>query len=373
MLKKLISVALNTVFKPFPINNKKIVFLSTKYQATDNPYYVYKYLKEHFPDYKLIFIVSRDADLSGLENGDYAFVRTFKSFYHLATYKYLFTCQSLGSLIKKRKGQVYIQLWHGIPLKKMGLDVANPDNISQLPHTVDWDYLVSSGEFEAEKLKTSSGYTCATKFLGNPRTDALFYDYDIESIKYKLKLDKNKKTVLYAPTFRDAELKADVINIDLPKNLYKNFNLLIRLHPFVAEKINPEIFTDSVINVCDFANLNQLLAVSDILITDYSSIFFDFSLIDKLTVFYPYDFEDYIRERDGFYIDYKSNLPGPVAYNKTELSRIFEDTDKFITEYREKREVFNKKYSTMNDGNVCQRIAEELKNGGFDRQNSPSL
>lgn len=255
----------------------------------------------------------------------------------------------------------------------MGLDVANPDNISQLPHTVDWDYLVSSGEFESEKLKTSSGYTCATKFLGNPRTDALFYDYDIESIKYKLKLDKNKKTVLYAPTFRDAELKADVINIDLPKNLYKNFNLLIRLHPFVAKKINPEIFTDSVINVCDFANLNQLLAVSDILITDYSSIFFDFSLIDKLTVFYPYDFEDYIRERDGFYIDYKSNLPGPVAYNKTELSRIFEDTDKFITEYREKREVFNKKYSTMNDGNVCQRIAEELKNGGFDRQNSPSL
>lgn len=118
MLKKLISVALNTVFKPFPINNKKIVFLSTKYQATDNPYYVYKYLKEHFPDYKLIFIVSRDADLSGLENGDYAFVRTFKSFYHLATYKYLFTCQSLGSLIKKEKVRFIFSCGTGFRLKK---------------------------------------------------------------------------------------------------------------------------------------------------------------------------------------------------------------------------------------------------------------
>lgn len=367
MIKKIISIGINTIFSLFPINKKKIVFQSTRYQVTDNPYYIYKYIKENNLDYKLIFIVDKNADVSNLSCGDYAYVRSLKAYYHLATYRYLFTCQSLGSILKKRKNQIYIQLWHSISLKKMGLDVENKDHSTQLEHTKDWDFVVSSGEFESSVLKTSSGYTCDTKLLGNPRTDALFYSYNLQKIKQRLGISSDKKILLYAPTFRDWEMDKELIDIDIPKYMRENFTVLVRLHPFIAPKINKQIFCDNIINVCNYNNLNELLVVSDILITDYSSICFDFSLLKKLSVFYAYDYEDYVKSRNGFYLDYKSELPGPVAYTEQELENILININKNIDKHTKLLPEFNKKYSTLNDGNASKRIVEELLNGGFDK------
>ena len=366
MLKKIISVAINAFFRLFPINQKKIVFQSTRYQVTDNPYYIYKYIKDNNLDYKLVFIVDKNADVSNLPNGDFAYVRSLKAYYHLATYKYLFTCQSLGSILKKRKNQIYIQLWHSISLKKMGLDVSNPDNLTRLEHTLDWDYVVSSSEFESRVLKSSSGYTCKTKLLGNPRTDALFEHFDIPSIKTKLGIVDDKKIILYAPTFRDWELHKDNISIDLPNNITDNYTVLIRLHPLIAQKIDKSLFTDNIINACDYRNLNELLALSDILITDYSSICFDYSLLHKPTIFYAYDYKEYSERRGGLYLDFKKDLLGPVAFSKNELYQLFENIDEVLNKFVGSTEEFNRKYSTMNDGNVCQRVIYELQNGGFD-------
>ncbi len=365
MIKKIISVAINAFFRFLPINQKKIVFQSTRYKVTDNPYYIYKYIKDNNLDYKLVFIVDKNADVSNLANGDFAYVRSLKAYYHLATYKYLFTCQSLGSILKKRKNQIYIQLWHSISLKKMGLDISNPDNLARLEHTLDWDYVVSSSEFESRVLKSSSGYTCKTKLLGNPRTDALFKHFDIPSIKAKLGIADDKKIVLYAPTFRDWELDKDNIGIDLPNNITDNYTVLIRLHPLIAQKIDKNLFTDNVINACDYSNLNELLALADILITDYSSICFDYSLLHKPTIFYAYDYKEYSESRGGLYLDFNKDLPGPVAFSKNELYQLFENIDEVLNEFAVSTEEFNRKYSTMNDGNVCQRIIHELQNGGF--------
>lgn len=367
MFKKIIGFAINSFFRLFPVNKKKIVFQSTRYQVTDNPYYVYKYLKENGSDYRLVFIVDRNANTACLAKDDYAYVRSLKAYYHLATYKYLFTCQSLGSILKKRKNQTYIQLWHSISLKKMGLDVCRNNNSTQLEHTKDWDFVVSSGKFESSVLKSSSGYTCDTKLLGNPRTDALFYNYDFKKIKESLGITSNKKIILYAPTFRDWEMKKDVIDIKLPEFAKKNFTILVRLHPFISEKINNSIFSDNIINACNYNNLNELLAVSDALITDYSSICFDFSLLGKLSIFYAYDYDEYVKCRNGFYLDYNNELPGPVAYSESELESILINLDKSINKYTKVLPEFNRKYSTLNDGNASKRITEELLNGGFEK------
>ncbi len=366
MLREIISLVINGFFRLFPINKRKIVFQSTRYQVTDNPYYIYKYIKENNLNYRLVFIVDKNADTECLAKGDYAYVRSLKAYYHLATYKYLFTCQSLGSILKKRKNQTYIQLWHSISLKKMGLDVSDEDNITQLVHTKDWDFVVSSGKFECSVLKTSSGYTCDTKLLGNPRTDALFYDYDSDKIRQSLGITSNRKIILYAPTFRDWEMEKDVIDINLPPFAKENFTILVRLHPLISEKINNKIFSDNIINACNY-NLSELLAVSDFLITDYSSIFFDFSLLGKLSVFYAYDYDKYVRCRNGFYLDYKNELPGPVAYSEQELENILINLDENIYKYTKALPEFNKEYSTFNDGNASKRIVEELLNGGFEK------
>lgn len=369
MLRKTLSFLLNFVLRLFPVDNKKIVFTGTKYHPVDNPYYVYKYLKTHQTDYKLIFIVSKDADVSVLGKNDYVYVRSLKSFYHLATYKYLFTCQSFGSIIKKRPEQMYIQFWHGIAFKKMGLDMQNPNNLTQDPHTFDWEWFVTSSEYDRDSVKSAYGYKCPSKILGTPRTDAMFQKFDCEKIKEKLGITGDKKIILYAPTFRDNELSQDMVDIKLPLSAMDDFTLLVRLHPEISEKVNPEFFrkNSNIINVCNYPNSNDLLAISDVLITDYSSIFFDFSLLNKMTIFYAYDLEEYISMRKGFYLDYKKDLPGPVAYNEKELEDILLNIDSNISKYKNDVLEFNKSFNSMNDGNVCSRILEELQNGGFEK------
>lgn len=367
MLKGLIGNIINFFLSLFPIKKNKVVFLSTNYHVSDNPYAVYKQIKKVAPEYKTIFIVAKDADVSKLPETDYVYVRSLKSFYHLATYRYLFTCQSLGTIVKKRPQQIYIQLWHGIAIKKMGLDVSNSDNLTRLEHTRDWDWVVSSSRYESNVLKSASGYTCPTKLLGNPRTDSVFEKHNPNEIKAKLGIISDKKIVLYAPTFRDWELENDIIDIKLPESILKNFIVLIRLHPYVAKKINNSIFNENVINVCGYGNLNELLSVSDVLITDYSSITFDFSLLGKLSVFYAYDYEEYVKERGGFYLDFNTELPGPVAYTEKDLEKIFFDIDNQIDFFSHKIEDFNKQYSTFNDGNSGYRVVKELLSGGFDK------
>lgn len=369
MIKKIISFFLNAILHLFPIDDKKIVFTGTKYQAVDNPYYVYKYFKSQKTDYKLIFILAKDADVSGLDKNDYVYVRTLKSFYHLATYKYLFTCQSFGSIVKKRPRQMYIQFWHGIAFKKMGLDMKNPCNLSQDPHTADWEWFVTSSEYDRDSVKSAYGYTCPAKILGTPRTDPLFAGYDNDSIKKRLNITDNKKIVLYAPTFRDEELSHKTVKLHLPLDSMDDFTVLIRLHPEISKKIDAKIFENrpNLINVCEYPNLNELLSVSDILITDYSSIFFDFSLFNKLTVFYAYDLEEYINTRKGFYLDYKKDLPGPIAYTENDLKNIFDNIGKNIEDYKTAIREFNKRFNYMNDGKVCARIFDELLNGGFEK------
>lgn len=362
-MRKLIETLINFFFRLFPIDEKKILFISTNYALTDNPYALFRHLKSRNTDYRLVYLVAKGVDVSSLQKGEYAYVRSFMGLYHMATYKYRVTCQSYGSIIKKRPGQRYIQLWHGtFALKKMGLDVSNPEGLTQLPHTVDWDYYISASKNDAEVVKGCSGFTCPYRLLGNPRTDALFAPWDLPAIREKLGIPEGKKVLLYAPTFRDWEMDAQTVALPPLGALTEKYTVLMRLHPFVADKIDPAALEDGIINVCGYSNLNELLAVSDVLVTDYSSVFIDFSLLEKPSVFYVYDYDAYAKERGGFYLDFKTDLPGPVAYTEEELLDALRD----LTPDVEKIRAFNRQYNTYNDGKASQRVADALLNGEFD-------
>ncbi len=368
-MKKFIAVLINFFFRLFPIDNRKILFISTNYGLNDNPYALFRYLKNHNPGYTLIYLVNKNTDVSGLQKNEYAYVRSFMGLYHMATHKYRFTCQSYGSIIKKRPEQRYIQLWHGTySIKKMGLDIANPEGIKQLPHTLDWDYYISASDTDIDMLRGCSGFTCPAKTLGNPRTDNLFTKRDLPAIFKKLNLATNKKILLYAPTFRDWELDAQRVTLPNLSALINEYTVLVRLHPFVSHKVDLSLFNESIINVSNYPELNELLAVSDVLVTDYSSIFIDFTLLKKPSVFYVYDYEAYAKERGGFYLDFNTQLPGPTAYTEEKLLAILKDLRIDI----EKIEQFNKQYNTFNDGKASERIVNELLNGGFDHQKTAS-
>lgn len=375
-MKKILCFILNNFFGLFKIQNK-IVFETGRGMVDGNPKAVYDYLVENNIDkFRLIWLVEKNTDVSFVREGDYVYYKTLKNYYHLATAKYWIRSQSVGSLIKKRKGQVYLQLWHGNgAMKKMGYDIANNKERPELEHVKEWDYYIANDQLDAGKIVSSTGYNGKIEILGMACLDKTlklsiapsFKQMILEKVRISKK-DEKKKIFLYAPTFRDFDLEKDVIDVPIKKLAsLKDKIFLVRLHPLVRKKINLTLFDNkNIINVCDYPDVSDLLAICDVLITDYSSIFFQFSPLNRPIVFYSYDFEKYVELRGGFYLDYKNDLPGPICYQEKELVKIIDNIDEVHKKYMDKQDDFNKKYNYWADGYSSKRFVDKLINNEFD-------
>ena len=159
-MKDLISIIITRFFSVFPIDKKKIIFETGKYKIEGNPLAIYKYIKENCKtEFKTIWLISKKTDINLLESGDYKYYKTIASFYHLATAKFWLRSNSIGSIIKKRRNQIYIQTWHGAgAFKKCGYDIKKDENSIQMKHTLEWDCYIASDLYNANMIKTSTGY-----------------------------------------------------------------------------------------------------------------------------------------------------------------------------------------------------------------------
>lgn len=362
-MKKVIEKVINIFFHIFKIQNNKILFECGRDKVDDNPLAIYEYMKNNCLDkeYKLIFLVSRGTNTASLDPKDTFYYRTFMGYFHKATAKYLIRSQSIGGIIKKRKGQIVIYVDHGIfGLKKCGYDVTNPKKRPPLPMTYGWDYYISASCYNSKILKSSTGYEGKILNLGLARTDKLV-NVDLERIK-RIKeelnlIDNKKKVILYAPTFRDDNSNVVNSKIDYLSKL-ENYKVIITCHPLAKEKWQNYKMPNEFVNAINY-EINDLLLVTDILITDYSSVIFDFLILNKPIVFYPYDYEKYVKMRNGFYLNYNKDLPGPIAYDIEDLLKILNNED-LINSYNGKRKEFSKKYIELCDGNVCKRIVDMI-------------
>lgn len=377
-MKRIISKLLNFMFSFFKIRSNRIIFESGRGLIDGNVYAVYNYIKNNYSnDFETIWLVDKDTDVSLIHSHDYVYYKTLKSYFYLATAHYWIRSQSLGSLIKKKKGQIYIQLWHGNGgMKHMGYDIKNDKNRPEVDHVKEWDYYIANDELDARKIVSATGYKGKVEILGMACFDTTLKLANDKSFKDKIlkeinitKKDWNKKIVLYAPTFRDFDLENETINVPIEKLAkLKDKIILVRLHPLVRKKVNPKLFeNDNIINVCDYSDVSDLLAICDILITDYSSIFFQYSPLNKPIVFYPYDFEIYKKIRGGFYLNYKKDLPGPICYDEEELFEVINNIKKYHTKYKTKQDKFNKEHNYYADGNSSKRFVDKLKNQEFNQ------
>lgn len=264
--------------------------------------------------------------------------------------KYIFLNDNFMPLayLKPNPDTRIIQIWHGQgAFKKFGLDIPQPNEIREreIAANSKLDYVVCSSagvrDIYAGAFGVSPDKVICT---GSPNQDYYFRHHDLPTLRANFEERypscKNKLVVLYAPTFRD-DPEAD-------KHLIENMNfkklkasfacqveILVRLHP----QVHSDVRIEGVIDVTDYENINELCLVSDLLITDYSSICMDFSLMKKPMVFYAYDLDKYIGDRD-FYFDYESYVPGPIARNMDELCRIIEK-ETFEMEKNDKFRQFN--------------------------------
>ena len=298
---------------------------------------------------------------------------SFDSFKMLAGSRYIFLNDNFFPLafMKFKPENIIVQLWHAPGAsKKFGgsVDIESRDILAKISENTDYLIVTSKNivSYYAEAFQMSEN---KIKALGLPRMDYYFENHDLDKLKEefskKYNISKDKKIILYAPTFRDEERFNNVFDyFDLDRfneELGDEYVLALRLHPKIKDFYKDDIVSEGkYIDVSDFESEQELMLISDILITDYSSIMIEYSVLDKPTVFFTYDLDEYLANERGFYYDFKTTVPGPIAYTSDELIDVIKN-DRFD---KSKISEFVKTQFDEIDGHSSQRIVDYLLNGG---------
>lgn len=308
---------------------KKMIFASfSGRQYSDSPKVLYEYLKTdaRFKNYEFVWAFNEPDKFQMIPQEDKVNINSFKFLLELFSSSIWISNASIEKLIPYKSRKIfYLNTWHGIPLKKIGKDEENASPlIKKWYNNVQFDLLTTCSEYDEDIFKMV--FPSATKYLrsGLPRNIELEVSKEQEqAIKAKFykkhKLTGNERFVLYAPTFR--EFKSNKVNSILTgKTLPKTDSatiLLLRTHYF--EKV--DIQATNIINVSE-EELNELMIISDVLISDYSSLMFDYYLLDKPIYMYGYDYEEYKSIR-GFYLDLRETY-GIHILNEEEVAQIYQ-------------------------------------------------
>ena len=264
----------------------------------------------------------------------------------------------------KKPGQKVVQTWHACGAFKMfgkdGTEVYA--ELDRLSHK-DYD-LVSVSSEHVRKIYADAFRIPVEKVqaLGVPRTDALFDEEANAAIREEVYAVypeiRGKQVIVYAPTFRTsggADRKVFQPDLDwgvLSENLREDQIFLICPHPVMQNEIVPPVY-DNIKVVRDFST-DKIMRITDLLITDYSSVIFEFSVFGKPIVFYCYDYDEYNRD---FYLDYETDLPGDILKTQKELLAYL-TAGEFIPS--EKLESFRAKFMDACDGHSTERVAEAI-------------
>lgn len=371
------------------VDEKLIIFTSfngKSYSCSPKAIYEEMLRDKKFEDYKFVWGFKEVEEHKWLENNrDTKVVKFMSKEYQkcMAAAKYWIFNYRPRDYIFPRKEQIFVECWHGTPLKRLGYDLEHTDNAMNSKQEIrkkykldakKFKYFISPSKFASEKFISAWNLKEFKKEdviieQGYPRNDFL-YNYtenDVKKIKKKLGIENDKrKIILYAPTWRDNQHTATIgytykteVDFDkMKKNLEKDYIILFRAHYLVSNSFEFDKYTNFIYDVSKVDDINELYIISDILITDYSSVFFDYANLKKPIVFYMYDLEAYRDDIRGFYFDI-SELPGPIVRTEDELINKIE----FLTKnfkYDEKYKKFNETYNYLDDGNASKRVIKEF-------------
>jgi CDP-glycerol glycerophosphotransferase len=234
-----------------------------------------------------------------------------------------------------------------------------------------WSVLVSPNRFTTERMRSAFRYAGRALELGYPRNDVL-HRPDREQVaarvRARLGLDPGQKVVLYAPTFRDDQTQGGRFVFELPfdldrlhRDLGDDTVLLLRMHILVAQAVEiPAHLRDFVRDVSSYPEIQELYLAADVLVTDYSSVFFDFAQLRRPVVFYAYDLPGYRDKLRGFYLDYATELPGPVVETEDDLVHALTHLDEVEAASAGRREAFLERFAPDDDGHAAERVVDDV-------------
>lgn len=388
MFEKVFSIFSKIMLKIFSKKcQKNLVYFESFHgkKYNDNPKAIYEYIKNNEKDFHCIWGVKKGYENIFIENNvPYVIRFSLKWFKIVAQANFWITNTRTKDWIVKSPYTKYIETWHGTPLKKIGLDINNAQIGNQsdidykhsvLQDTRQWDVITSVSPYTDRCFKNAFNLTDDQILsIGYPRNDLLLdkdRDNKIINIKEKLKL-QNKHIILYAPTWRENNKDDNGYQFDIPFNFSKlkellpdNWVLLVRMHYLVSDKlIISDNDKDQIINLSNYNDMAELLLISDVLITDYSSCFFDYALLNRPIVFYLHDRQEYEENLRGLYLtDLMNLLPGNIVEDeKSFYNLIIDITSNKLELDQSKYQQFNDYFNLYERANSSEKIVEWMEN-----------
>ena len=352
-MKKVLNVLLTLfdyIFFIFPIKKNRIIcsnFAGKKYDG--NTKFFCDKLLERYNGLEVYCLGKENFEENGIKYVKYP---SLKALYLFSTSKIWISNIRIPMWINKRKNQFYVQVWHGKAtfknvekladdsLDKNYIETAIKDSkkIDLLisPDKYDTDILENNFWYDGKIIELDLGYQFKKKYINDRKSI-------VKKIREMYNIKDQERIILYAPTFR--KYKFDY-NIDL-NNIGDEYKVFVKLHPGIK---NPELKNKNIINVSNYGSLDELLVASDILISDYSSVVYDYLFYNDEVYLYAPDYDEYKSDR-GFYVDYK-NMPFSISYNINDLEK----------------DIMNHTYKNTKD-----ELKKYLKKNGFNVDNTNNI
>jgi CDP-glycerol glycerophosphotransferase (TagB/SpsB family) len=358
------------------MGERRVLFESYWGKRMDcNPYALFKELSA-IGGYECIWVLHDTAE----DRSDFPYERvepgSLRYLFALATSKYLISNANFPTEYDKRPGSVHLQTKHGTPLKVMGLDIRpvrpkEMDWSSFAARCQRWDYVISSNEYSSAVWRRGFPYNYKILETGYPRNDILFNATSdtIAGIRSKLGIAQGMKVALYAPTFRDrdrdAKEQVDFSDALDPKRVLEalgpDYVLLLRAH-YLMEATGLQQ-DPRILDVSTYVDANEVCLISDLLITDYSSIMFDYANLGRPIVLFLHDYDDYMSGR-GTYFDIRERAPGPVATTEDALCRALHHRAWESPYNVERLRKFRAEFCSFDDGKASARVLREVFGAG---------
>lgn len=365
--------------KVVSVDDKTVIFIAFHGRGyTDNPKYIHQEMlkQSRFDDYRFVWAVKKPKTTE-IERSKVIRYNSLSYFYYMCKAKYWIVNCKLPKHIQKKENQFYLQTWHGTPLKRLAHDIVEVENQTfyrsgmnrkQMTDTYDndvskYNYMIAPNEFSFEVFQ--SAFRINPERLiktGYPRNDFLtnIKAEEIDEIKARFHIPANKKVLLYAPTWRDNSYNTRGYTFELKADFHRwkevlgdEYIVLFKPHYLIINKFEgDESLKDFLISVDANADINDLYVISDVLVTDYSSVFFDYANLNRPMYFYMFDLEEYADELRGFYFDIYEKMPGDIISNEEDLLQKIKEGNYDYS----RLETFNQKFNEWQDGHASQRV-----------------
>jgi CDP-glycerol glycerophosphotransferase len=369
-----------------PIDPDLAVFAAYWYRGYScNPRAIYEKARELVPGMRGVWIVKPDALATFPEDVEHVVAGTREYFETIARARYLVNNVNFPNHLVKREGSVHVMTHHGTPLKLMGIDqratpAARMDFGALLSRCARWDYSVSSNPHSTLVWEHTYPTRYETLEVGYPRNDVLATatDDQVRRVREELGIPPDQVAILYAPTHREYQ-REYVPTLDVgavADGLGPDHVVLARLHYFYdadprLRKLHAE---GRVRDVSDHPSVEELCLAADVLLTDYSSIMFDYAVLDRPILIHAPDWEAY-RAIRGTYFDLMAEPPGAVATTEGEVLDALRSGRVSGDDARRLRAAFRARFCSLEDGHAAERVVRRVWLGERDAvtQPEPSL